>query len=116
MISWQSVLSDALWILGLAGALATFSYMSWRRSVVGWSWGYTLSVPRTLVPLCLSMELFSIGLAMTGLTAYQPAPWWETVIWTVLVVLFAVQTVMYGIAGKRYGWDTPVEGRKHERS
>lgn len=116
MISWQTIVSDALWVLGLASALATFSYMSWRRSVAGWSWGYTLSVPRTLVPLSLSMELFSIGMAMNGLTAFQPAPWWETAVWSVLVILFAIQTVMYSIAGTRYGWDTPVEGRKHERS
>jgi len=116
MISWQTILSDALWVLGLAGALATLSYMSWYRSVVGWSWGKAFSTPRTLAPLSLSMELFSIGLAMNGFTAYQRAPWWETAAWSIMVVLFAVQTVMYGIAGARYGWDTPVEGRKHERS
>ncbi|MCB9161732.1 MAG: hypothetical protein R2851_10945 [Caldilineaceae bacterium] len=50
-------------------------------------------------------------MAVQGLTAYQRAPWWETLAWTALAVLFAVQTVVYGVAGMRFGWDTPVEGR-----
>lgn len=110
----QEVLIDALWIIGLACLLATFSYVSWYRSVRGWKWGYAFSLPRLLVPLCLSLELLCIGLAINGLTAYWPAPWWETAAWTALAVLFAVQTVVYGVAGMRYGWDTPVEGRDHD--
>jgi hypothetical protein len=39
------------------------------------------------------------------------APWWETVAWSALAVLFTVQTVAYGIAGARNGWDTPLEER-----
>lgn len=111
MLSLQSITADILWILGLAGVLATVSYVSWYRSVQSWSWGYALNLPRVLVPLCVSLELLCIGLAVQGLTAYQRAPWWETLAWTALAVLFAVQTVVYGVAGMRFGWDTPVEGR-----
>jgi len=116
MIAWQTVFIDALWVLGLAGALATLSYISWYRSVVHWSWARAFSAPRALTPLTVSMELFSIGMAMNGLVAYRPAPWWETAAWSILAILFAVQTVIYGMAGMRYGWNTPLEGRKHERT
>ena len=112
----QEVLIDALWILGLACLLATLSYMSWYRNVRGWKWTYAFSLPRVLVPICLSLELFCIGLAINGLTSYWPAPWWESLAWTLLALLFAIQTVVYGVAGIRYGWDTPVEGRSNDRA
>ena len=111
----KETLVDSIWILGLACLLATFSYMSWLRSVRNWRWGYAVSLPRLLVPFCLSVELLCIGLAINGLTSYWPAPWWETAAWTVLAILFAIQTAVYGIAGIRYGWDTPVEGRRNDR-
>jgi hypothetical protein len=64
-----------------------------------------------LIPLSVSLELFAIGLAINGATALQPAPWWETIAWSLLALLFAFQTVMYGLAGMRHGWDTPLEER-----
>ena len=60
------------------------------------------------------LELFAIGLAINGISAIQPAPWWETIAWSILALLFAVQTVIYGIAGLRYGWDTPLEEREKD--
>ncbi|NJN83492.1 MAG: hypothetical protein HC802_15225 [Caldilineaceae bacterium] len=114
MFDLFDVLIDALWVLGLAGLLATFSYMSWYRGLQGWSWGYALSVPRMLFPLCLSLTIFCVGLALNGVTSFQPAPWWETTAWSILALLFAVQTVIYGVAGLRHGWDTPLEKRDHD--
>lgn len=115
MFTLQNLLVNALWVLGLAGVLATFSYMSWYRGTRGLPWKTVFSLPRMLIPLSVSLELFSIGLAMSGVTAPLPAPWWETVAWSILALLFAVQTVGYGLAGLRHGWDTPLEGRNsHE--
>lgn len=111
MFSLQEIFIDALWIIGIAGVLATLSYMNWYRSANGWSWRRLFSLPRMLIPLCVSMELFCIGIAVNGLLATPRAPWWETVCWSALAVLFAVQTVAYGIAGARNGWDTPLEER-----
>jgi hypothetical protein len=95
----------------LAGVLATFSYMLWYRNAHGWGWRKVFSLPRMLIPLSVSLELFSIGLAINGLVALQRAPWWETSAWSLLALVFAVQTVIYGLAGLRYGWDTPLEER-----
>lgn len=111
MFSLQEIFIDALWIIGLAGVLATLSYMNWWRSYNRWTWRWLFSLPRMLIPLCVSMEFFCIGVAVKGLLAVPRAPWWETVAWSALAVLFAIQTVVYGIAGVRYGWDTPLEER-----
>ncbi len=115
-MNWQTLIVDAFWILGLAGLLATISYAAWYASARGRRMSDLLRTPRFLTPLCLSLEFFSIGVAASGLTAFRQAPWWETVAWSIFVVLFGVQTIIYGVAGTRYGWDTPVEGRNHERS
>jgi hypothetical protein len=114
MLSLQNLIINALWVLGLAGVLATLSYMSWYRSARGWRWRRVFSLPRMLIPLSVSLELFSIGLAINGLTAFQQAPWWETTAWSILALLFAVQTVIYGLAGLRHGWDTPLEEREND--
>ncbi len=111
MFSLQEIFIDALWIIGIAGVLATLSYMNWYRSANNWTWRQLFNLPRMLIPLCVSMEFFCIGVAVKGVLAVQPAPWWETVAWSALAVLFAIQTVAYGIAGVRYGWDTPLEER-----
>jgi hypothetical protein len=107
----QNLIINALWVLGLAGVLATLSYMSWYRSARHWRWRRVFSLPRMLIPLSVSLEFFSIGLAINGLTAAQRAPWWETAAWSILALLFAIQTVIYGLAGLRHGWDTPLEER-----
>jgi len=116
MLSLQSVLIDALWIIGLAILLATVSYMSWYKSVNGWGWRYALNLPHMLLPLCVGLAIFCVGMALNGRTAFEPAPWWETVVWSILAALFCVQSVLYARAGMRHGWDTPVEGRRNDRA
>lgn len=109
MIDFQSVFIDALWIFGLAGVLATFSYHDWKRSFRGWGWRYTLKLPSFLLPLNLSLTVFCLGLALNGATAFVPDPWWQTAIWAVMTLVFAVQTVLYWRLGRQQGWDEPVE-------
>ena len=117
MIRWQDVLTSTLWILGLAGLLATLSYMSWYRSRHPGSWRLLFRLPRMLIPFCLSLEIFCIGLATNGALAYQPAPWWETAAWSVLALIFALQTGLYGWVGVQRGWDMPIEEKdNYERS
>lgn len=112
MITLQSLFADALWVLGLAGALATFSYMAWYRDFNGWRWKVVLKLPRLLAPLCLSLTLFSVGMLLAGLFAFYPSPWWQTAAWSVLSLLFALQSAVYLRAGRRRGWDIPIEESK----
>jgi hypothetical protein len=115
MFTLQEVLIDALWILGLAGLLATFSYMDWYRGIRGWKWGDMLRIPRTLFPFYLSLTILGIGLALNGLTASQLAPWWETVAWVLLSLFCFMHAIIYSVAGRQRGWDTPTEGKSDER-
>ena len=109
MFTLTDVLIDALWIVGLAGVFATFSYIDYYRHLRHWRWREAWQRPCLLTPLSLSLTIFSLGLALNGATAYQPAPWWETAIWAAMTLLFAWQTALYGLAGRKNGWDIPVD-------
>ncbi len=110
MFTLLDVLVDGLWVFGLAALLATFSYMNWVRNRRDWTWRFTLSTPRLLTPLCLSLDLFCIGMAVNGRLSIPPAPLWESMAWSILVVLFTFFALAYWLAGARRGWDTPIEG------
>jgi len=71
-----------------------------------------LGLPRLLSPLCFSLTLFCTGMTLTGVVGGQSPPWWQTAAWGVLALLFAVQCVVYTLAGRRKGWDTPIEGSR----
>jgi hypothetical protein len=111
MFTLTDVLIDTLWILGLAGVFATFSYMDYLRSQqqpkIGWRQMWQR--PVMLTPLSVSLTLFSTGLALNGATAFQPDPLWQTAIWAVMALLFAAQSVLYWRAGQARGWHIPVD-------
>ena len=111
MLTLPSLLSAGLWILGLAGVLATLSYVDWRRSLQRWRWGYVLTLPRLLSPFCLSVTLFCTGMALSAITQ-SSAVWWQIAAWSVLTVVFAFYAIQFTLAGRRNGWDTPIEGTR----
>jgi hypothetical protein len=112
MFTLTDVLIDALWILGLAGVFATFSYMDYYRHQRRWRWRDAWQRPCLLMPLSLSLTIFSLGVGLSGATAYQPAPWWESAVWGVMTVIFAWQTFLYTQSGRRQGWDQPMEAKE----
>ena len=114
MFTFQDVLIDAVWIFGLSGLLATGSYFAWYRDVRGWSWRHTLRTPRFLLSLCLSLTVFCIGVALNGVVSVQRPPMWETLVWSLLSLFLLVQSVIYGIAGDKNGWDTSMEGMDNQ--
>jgi hypothetical protein len=66
-----------------------------------------------LAPLTLSLFLFSGGMALAGLFSAWPSLWWQIIVWSVLAALFGVQAVLYIRAGRRVGWDAPIEGKSN---
>jgi phosphoglycerol transferase MdoB-like AlkP superfamily enzyme len=112
MITPQSLLANILWLFGLSGVLATFSYFAWYRKQYDLSWRALAGMPRLLAPLSLALTAFCTGMAWAGAVDYQAAPWWQTIAWTVLAILFVVQLVLYVRAGRQTGWDNPVEENK----
>jgi hypothetical protein len=112
MFSMTDVMIDALWILALAGVFATFSYTDWLRHEQKGRWRTQWALPRFLVPLNGSLTAFCIGVGLSGVTAYAPDPWWQTLIWAVLAVLFGVQTYSAWRFAAANGWETPIEEKK----
>ena len=110
MPSLQSLLANALWVLGVSGVLATGSYMQWHRTIHKQSWRFVVRTPRFLFPLCLSIALICAGAALSGRFGVQPDAWWEAFVWGGLALLFGGQSVLYALAGHKQGWDTSTEG------
>ena len=88
MINWFNLLTNAIWILGCALALATLSYASWQASVANEKMGMVVSSPAYKISLYTAGALFSIGLAATSDRI------WEILLWTILVILFIIQAVL----------------------
>ncbi|MFM7175645.1 MAG: hypothetical protein ACKO4U_21760 [Caldilinea sp.] len=113
MMAVELLIGHAFWVLGLSGVLATFSYLNWLRGVRGWSYSYMLQIPLFLLPLSLSLFLFSGGMALTGLWAVPSVPWWQRLAWSVLTLLFGLQSLLYLRAGRRTGWEAPIEEKSN---
>ncbi|MEA3336850.1 MAG: hypothetical protein U9R25_13130 [Chloroflexota bacterium] len=97
MIDWYSVLTNGLWILGLAVILAAFSYTDWRRGLNSpkTSLRQALASSRFLAVFSLGMVLFCAGLALTS------GRWWEIAAWALLSVVFAWQGISSWQAWKK---------------
>jgi hypothetical protein len=88
MIDWFGLLSNSLWVLGLAIALAAFSYISWQASTQNERTLSLLKTPGSLTAFSIAGLLFCAGLAATSDAIL------EIVIWGVLVVLFLIQIII----------------------
>lgn len=87
MIDWWNLLTNLLWISGLAVALAVFSHADWRASLDGH--GLPTTASRTL-----KIPLFLVGGALTCLGAgLSVAAWWKSVLWLVLAIGLALHAV-----------------------
>lgn len=95
MIDWIAVTSNALWILGCAAGLATFSYASWQASIRGEKLAVQLKRVPIQVFLNLAGLLFCAGLAATSGSSL------EIVLWGILALAFAAQVVLLEISRRR---------------
>lgn len=85
-IDWFGVFYNALWIFGLAVALAAVSYADWRRrlSQPRLSLRQALAQPAFQAAWSLGLLLFCAGLALSG------GPWWQTAAWAALALAFLI--------------------------
>ena len=84
MIDWYGVFHNALWVAGLAIALASLSYMDWRQRTQEPRIGFRVALgqPGFQTVFSLGMVLFCVGVALGG------ASWWQTAGWAILAVAF----------------------------
>lgn len=83
-IDWFGVFYNALWIFGLAIALATISYADWRRHLCQppLRLRQALAQPAFQAAWCLGLLFFCAGLALSG------GPWWQSAAWAALAIAF----------------------------
>ena len=83
-IDWFGVMSNGLWIFGLAIALAAVSYADWRRRLnePRLSLRQALGQPSFQAAWSLGLLLFCVGLALTSTV------WWQTAAWAALALAF----------------------------
>jgi len=85
MINWLSLLTNSIWIIAIALALALFSIAYYQSQQRGEKIRSILNAPKYALPLNLSGALFCLGM---GLTSDR---WWEVMLWVVLMGLFCYQ-------------------------
>jgi hypothetical protein len=85
LTDWLDVLTNGLWIGGLAGILATFSYYDYIASHRGKPRRSVLNSPLAVFYFSLSATAFCLGCALSG------GGWPVRVAWGVLAMVFAWQ-------------------------
>jgi hypothetical protein len=91
----QKALLHTPWVLGVAGVVATWSYMSWYRHIPRWSIVDALGTPMFQTPLYASLTLFCLGLLLIEIVL-PPQTLWRPGIWGLFGLFFAIQSVMSG--------------------
>jgi hypothetical protein len=81
MISWQSVIFNGLWILGLAIMVAASSYHYWLAGQENRQLRLQFSERGFLKPIWLGLVFIGIGLIGTSQQS------WEMAIWSVLTLI-----------------------------
>ncbi len=99
MIDVWSVLTNSLWILGLAILLAVLSWAHWGASLEGVRFRTALGRPEARRVVDLGLVLFCAGLAASNRT------WWERILWGLLGVVWLVQGLL-----KAYPHSSPRAG------
>ena len=103
MIDWWGVFYNALWILGLAVALAALSMATFRATQAGERLRAGLAAPAFQVPLSAGLALFCLGMLLAGRS------WWERLLWAALALLLAVILARQALLLAGTGRELPVE-------
>ncbi|MBC7224234.1 MAG: hypothetical protein H5T59_08180 [Anaerolineae bacterium] len=85
MVDWVGALRHAVWVLGLAVLLATWSVASWEARQGG---GRTLAVlerPGHVAAASAGLALFALGMALTA------GHVWEQTLWGILAAACVAQ-------------------------
>lgn len=95
MIDWFNLAANAMWIIGLAIALAVVSHASWQAALHHEKLRSRLAQPGYQIYIDLAAVLFCLGMAATSRRV------WEIILWSGLAVLFIAQAVVERFARKR---------------
>lgn len=115
MSAIQSLVVNSVWVVGLAGLLATISYIDWYRTVQKWTFREAFIRPVALFPLNASLACFCGGLLLSELfftpITFETVRWgiiWKPLLWAIFTVYFIYHAVQAAQYGRRDGWDKPI--------
>ncbi len=97
MIDWWGVFANALWLVGLAVALAALSMATFRAGQAGHTLRAELAPPAFQVPLLAGLLLFCLGLLLASQS------WAERLVWAALALLCGFVSIRGGLALARAG-------------
>jgi len=95
MIEVWGILSNSLWLLGLAVLLAGLSWAGWVGQTARLRLRAVLGQPPIQRTLNLGLALFCAGLAASSRT------WWERVLWGLLAAAWVIWAWLAGWVAKR---------------
>jgi hypothetical protein len=85
MIDWLGVATNGMWVLGLTGMLAVWSYFEYFAKSHGQPVRQLLKVRAFIQSFSWAIAVFCAGVSASG------GSWWQRLAWAVLAVLFGVQ-------------------------
>lgn len=88
MIDWNSLISNAIWIIALAWLLTVVSLSYWSAQTNNRKLGQELDRPHRQIQLNLGGMIFCVGLALVSDQT------WQMIVLFALAVLFFVQLVI----------------------
>jgi hypothetical protein len=87
MIDWWGLVSNSLWVAGLAVGLAAFSMAHYRARTERVPLRRRLQGLEFWVPFCIGMILFGLGLL------FSAQDWWEKILGGLVAAGFVAETI-----------------------
>lgn len=88
LINWNSLISNAIWIIALAWLLAVLSMAYWSAQTNHRKLGQELDRPNRQIQLNLGGMIFCVGLALVSDQT------WQMIVLFAMAILFFVQLVI----------------------
>ena len=85
MIDWSGVITNSVWLTGLAACLAAISYADWQAHLSQRRLRAVLGQAVFQLALWVGLTLFCVGVALSG------GRWWERILWSLLAVMALVE-------------------------
>ena len=85
MIDWLGVATNGMWVLGLTGMLAAWSYFEYLATSRGQPVRQLLKARAFTQPFSWTVAVFCVGVAASG------GSWWQRLAWAAFTILFGVQ-------------------------
>ena len=102
LVTVEEVLAQALWVVGLAGLLATFSFAGWQRRDGG---RRHRPAPRLFIPTSFSLVAVCTGALLNGVIHPNTMTGWERVAWSLLLFILILLLAADRISSRgQAGW------------